>query len=324
MTNTPPSFSLVLGAGGTVGLAYHAGVLKALAEVGGLEAADAEVIVGTSAGAFVAAYLRSGFTSDDLWQLALGTHPSMSALTDEDLERRRREVFTPAWGTPTELVGRAVGTSFALLRILGLPAVRVPAAVRHRFPAGMFTMAAADDQLAAELPAEFPARPLWLCAYDLVRRERVVLGGAAPSNLTLPRAVLASCAIPGLFRPVRDGRRVLVDGGVASTTNLDLVAKQTVPLVITVAPMAYDPRRAPGRADQLTRRRACVALKHEANVVRAAGHDVWLLRPGRDEIRAHGRNFMRLDDGASEAIARLSYEHAARAIEQRVAARPAA
>src|SRR3954452_22290698 len=72
---------LVLGGGGMVGLAYHAGVLRALEELGGFRPADADLIVGTSAGSVAGAYLRSGWSTEDFWQLALGTHPELEGLT---------------------------------------------------------------------------------------------------------------------------------------------------------------------------------------------------------------------------------------------------
>src|SRR5690349_19155028 len=52
---------LVLGAGGVVGHAFHAGVLAALEDVAGFDARDADLIVGTSAGSVVGALLRAGF-----------------------------------------------------------------------------------------------------------------------------------------------------------------------------------------------------------------------------------------------------------------------
>ena len=121
---------------------------------------------------------------------------------------------------------------------------------------------------------EWPGKDLWLCAYDLVRRERVVLGNGSPTTLDVPHAVLASCAIPGMYRPVRDDRRVLVDGGVTSTTNLDLVVPRPRGLVIVVAPMAYETSESHRPADQLTRRRAARALAHEMRLARDAGNEI--------------------------------------------------
>ena len=54
-----PGIALVLGAGGTVGHAFDAGVLSALAEVVGRDARQAD-FVGTLAGSAVAALLRAG------------------------------------------------------------------------------------------------------------------------------------------------------------------------------------------------------------------------------------------------------------------------
>jgi len=56
---------LVLGAGGIVGHAFHAGVLAALAEVTGWDPREAEVVVGTSAGSVVGALLRAGMSAED-------------------------------------------------------------------------------------------------------------------------------------------------------------------------------------------------------------------------------------------------------------------
>src|SRR3954468_2957293 len=56
---------LVLGAGGIVGQASHAGVLQALAEVG-CDPASAEIVVGTSAGSLVGGLLRRGVPVSEL------------------------------------------------------------------------------------------------------------------------------------------------------------------------------------------------------------------------------------------------------------------
>src|SRR5688572_27660471 len=103
---------LVLGAGGTVGIAYHAGVLHALEEVGGWAADDADLMVGTSAGSVVGAYLRSGWTTDDLWQLALGTHAELGSLTG--LGPDRRGILTPNFRGPFDLWRRVMGSAFVV------------------------------------------------------------------------------------------------------------------------------------------------------------------------------------------------------------------
>ncbi|MEO6025656.1 MAG: patatin-like phospholipase family protein, partial [Candidatus Binatia bacterium] len=63
---------LVLGAGGATGHAFHIGVLSALEEATGWDPRTADVIVGTSAGAVIAALLRGGLSPRDLAARALG------------------------------------------------------------------------------------------------------------------------------------------------------------------------------------------------------------------------------------------------------------
>ena len=216
----------MLGAGGTVGLAYHCGVLHALAEVGGVRADDAELIVGTSAGSVIGAYLRSGWTTDDLWQFALGIHPTLASMSPDELEGRQRALFVPAWATPRELARRGVGSAYVLARsVVRGPQIPIPASLRRRFPGGLFAMAEGERRFADELPEEWPDRPLWLCAVDISSGRRVVLGRAGSPRVGLREAVMASCAIPGVYKPVRIGGKTLVDGGARSTTNLDLASK---------------------------------------------------------------------------------------------------
>ena len=77
--------ALVLGAGGTVGHTFHAGVLSALAEVVGWDARQADIVVGTSAGSAVAALLHAGMPPTDL--LKRGSRLPLSA-EGEALVRR--------------------------------------------------------------------------------------------------------------------------------------------------------------------------------------------------------------------------------------------
>ena len=61
-----PKVAVVLGAGGTVGHAFHAGVLTALHDELGWDARRADLLVGTSAGSIVASMLRAGMPAADL------------------------------------------------------------------------------------------------------------------------------------------------------------------------------------------------------------------------------------------------------------------
>jgi NTE family protein len=302
---------LVLGAGGVVGMDYHAGVLHALVEEGGLEPASADLIVGTSAGSVVGSLLRSGWTAADLWSFALGTHPMVADLPPHEVERRRRATLSPRFDTPFEAARLAVGSAYVLARsVLRVPVPQVPRPIARRFPGGLFTIQEAEERLTEVLPEVWPDDPLWLVAVDLVSGRRVVLGRRGAPEVGLHTGVLASCSIPGVYPPVRAGEAVLVDGGAHSSTHLDLAARAGCDLIVGVAPMAYDPADAPGRLERVARRWPTRALAGEAREARARGAQVLLVRPGAADLRHHGMNAMRPDDDA--AIARAAYESTCR------------
>jgi NTE family protein len=301
---------LVLGAGGTVGLAYHSGVLRALEQVGGVAPQDADLIVGTSAGAVIAAYLRSGWTTEDLWALAMGTHPVLSGLTPDEVELRRDQLFTPSFRSLPDLVRRGLGSAFVVARTVSrLPAPRAPGPLRRIFPGGLFDMTEGHRRFNEDLPLGWPTKPLWLCAVDIVSGRRVVLGRAGAPFASLHEGVMASCAIPGFYRPVQVGNMTLVDGGAHSTTNLDLAGKANCDLIIASVPMAWDTSAAPCAAHQLGRRFAARRLAAEVSQARGRGSRVLLLRPTKAEITAHGLNFMRREGW--EKVAAMAYDAAA-------------
>ena len=298
---------LVLGAGGMVGMSYHAGVLRALEIEGGFAPAAADLIVGTSAGAVIGAYLRAGWTTEDFWLLALGTHPQVDPLTSE---RAQPEIFVPTFRTPIDLARRAVGSAYVLGRSLVRVPLRLPPIMSRMFPGGMFTMAEGRRRLEEELPEEWPDGELWLCAVDINSGRRVVLGRPGSAKATLRQAVMASTAIPGVYPPVAVRRMTLIDGGAHSTTNLDLAVKAGCELIICVAPMAFDTAEPPGPLAQLVRRIPARQLSGEVDFARRRGAQVLMIRPDAAELRLHGLNLMRPD--GLDRIARAAYDATAR------------
>ncbi len=92
------------------------------------------------------------------------------------------------------------------------------------YPDGLLAGRKFAARLAALLgparPAEALTVPFASVAFDLFARRPVVLSGDVPVDL----AIRASCAVPIMFRPVRAGGRVLVDGGVADRAGLSALA----------------------------------------------------------------------------------------------------
>lgn len=315
---------LVLGAGGTVGLAYHAGVLRALDEVAGFAPDDADLVIGTSAGSVAAAYVRTGWSTQDLYDVAMGTHPSVDGLSMEELDTRSRGILERRFDDPFTLLRRAIGSAYVAGRSfvrLPAPMLRAPDALQKAFPGGLFANAEGKRRFAEELPVGWPEKDLWLCTYDIHRGRRVVLGRPTrrprPSHAplaSLQQAVLASCAIPGVYPPSQIGSLTLVDGGVWSTTNLDLAAKAGCDLIIGVAPMAYDTvGPLPNPVTQLIRRVPARMLVGEMAEARRRGAEVLLIRPSAGELRIHGSNLMRR--AGWERVARAAFEGTAKLLE---------
>ncbi|MGA2211145.1 MAG: patatin-like phospholipase family protein [Acidimicrobiales bacterium] len=282
--------ALVLGAGGLVGVAHHAGVVCALADEIGFDDEDADLVIGTSAGSAVAAYLRSGWKPRDLMARA------------SDL---RDAAPGAIGGGALDLLRHGIGSAYVVARatvrvpsVLSLPPVGL---LRRAFPAGVVTMGEGPNILERELPRTWPERPLWLATYDLVSRRRVVLGRPGEPYVALSAAVRASCAIPGVYAPVRAADGVLVDGGAWSLVNLDLASLAGCDTVVCVAPMSYDPDRPPDPRDRMVREVSTRALVRATARLRRQGIRVVTLSPGPREVAAQGVNLMRSTDLARVA-----------------------
>jgi NTE family protein len=269
----PRRVGLVLGAGGPVGHAFHAGVLRALQRGLGWDARRAHLIVGTSAGAQVGALMRAGMDGEDLAARVCG----------EPLRDRAREVarhwIRPCHRTPdADLPRRRSPAALGLL----LDALRRPA----RFGLGrLFTALAPEgrvrlDAQAAGLQRVFghswPERGLWLTSVHLDSGDRVAFGAPGAPSIDVGTAVACSGAVPGVHVPVRWGGRRYVDGGMHSLTHLDLLDGVGLDLVVVLSPLSmFAPLRALLRRDinNLERKVPVLAFEPRAAALRAMGYN---------------------------------------------------
>ena len=83
-----PKVGLVLGAGGLVGLAHHAGTLAALENDLRWDPRSADVIVGSSAGSVIGTLLRSGISALDLaaWCASTSDDPLLAQVRQMEEE----------------------------------------------------------------------------------------------------------------------------------------------------------------------------------------------------------------------------------------------
>ena len=77
--------------------------------------------------------------------------------------------------------------------------------------------------------------PLGIIATDLTEGKRVILRSGS-----IAKAVRASCAIPGIFKPVEIDGRLMVDGGVLEMVPARAVKEMGAGLVIAVDVGSYE------------------------------------------------------------------------------------
>lgn len=303
-----PRIGLVLGAGGAVGHAFHAGVLAAVADTTGWDPRDAEVIVGTSAGSLVGALLRAGASAPDLAARATGAPLSSEGRRLVARAEAAREHLPAIPSRPARRRVPAMSAPGALARAALQPWSARPGALAAAFlPEGSVPTELVSAAL-RPLFAGWPDAPLWINAVQLDTGRRVTFGRDPGHATTVADAVAASCAIPGFFAPVLiDGVRY-VDGGAHSLTNADLVAGLELDLVVVSSPMSVAAAGLRFAPDQPARRLARFALGREVARVRRNGTPVLTFQPTVADLAVMGLNAM--DEARRAPVTRTAYTSA--------------
>jgi len=295
------SKAVVLSGGGPVGIAWETGLAAGLARKGVI-LADAQLILGTSAGSSVGA------------QLALG----------RDLEEqlaRYRSVGTraaqgsgdaPPGGTGIPGTAAPADRMARLMALIGDAMNEGGSPLDARKAVGRFALEAdtIDEERFVEAFRYLAGEPWPACfrctAVDTETGELRVWDKEA--GVELDRAVASSCAVPGVFPPITlDGRRYM-DGGVRSGASADLAAGHDRVILVTL--MGPERQVVPGDDDRLAAMRARAA--HEIATVREAGGAVEMLAPDKSSAEIMGMNLMDASLGPAAAEAGVAQgEHAA-------------
>lgn len=203
--------ALVLGGGGVAGIAWETGLVAGLAE-GGIDVADADLIVGTSAGSVIGAQLAAGKSAQGMLEELLS--PEGNAVVTQ-------LVFDP----PTVIAIFQKWSAFDKMTEAGCAEIGAMALAAK-------TMAeeAWVSSYAKRFAGEWPEQRLVMTAVDA--DTGAFQTWDRESRVPLALAITSSCTVPGLVPPVTINGKRYMDGGVRSGTNADLAEGHDTILII--------------------------------------------------------------------------------------------
>jgi NTE family protein len=236
--------ALVLGGGGFTGGVYEIGALRALDLMAVNRTVNQfDVYVGTSAGSFLAALTANGVTPEEMMRVVNQQVPTPFRDVDRGtLMRPNALEFAQATALlPLRMLGLA-RNKLGQLRSSSL--IDIAVGIAEALPSGLYDGHGIQKYLEAVLgdpdrvnDFRLLENDLYLTATDLDTCERIVLGGPDWDDVPISRAVAASSALPMVYKPVEIKGRHLVDGGLRSTTNVDVAVEAGAKFVIVVNPL---------------------------------------------------------------------------------------
>jgi len=236
--------ALVLGGGGFTGGVYEIGALRALDLLAVNRTVNQfDVYVGTSAGSFVASLAANGVTPEEMMRVVNQQVPTPFRDVDRStLMRPNYLEFVQATALfPLRMLGLARNV---VSQIRSTSVVDLAVGLAEALPSGVYDGSAIEHYLEQVLgdpdrhnDFRLLENELYLTATDLDTCERIVLGAGDWDDVPISQAVAASTALPMVYKPVEIKGRHLVDGGIRSTTNVDLAVEHGAKFVIVVNPL---------------------------------------------------------------------------------------
>jgi NTE family protein len=281
-TKKQPTKALVLGGGGTTGIAWEMGLLLGLHEVG-IGVTDADLIIGTSAGSVVGAQITSGLNLEDLYALQI-----------RPLEETKEQVVPFDGATLVQVLTAGAGaadaqTARARVGAEALAARTMPEKARL-------------DIIAARLPVQhWPNKQrLVITAVDAQTGALVLFDQDSAVPLLL--AVAASCAVPGIYPPTTIGGHRYIDGGVRSGTNADLAKGSKLVLILSTGTLDFSAVGGQASSPRMT-------FEDERAELQQAGAQVLVITPDEASVAARGPNPLDSSRRASSATAGRAQGH---------------
>jgi predicted acylesterase/phospholipase RssA len=236
--------ALVLGGGGFTGGVYEIGALRAFDLLAvNRTVNDFDIYVGTSSGSFVASMLANGVTPEEMMRVLNKALPS--PIPDPKLRNLLRPNYRAFARRAALLPLRVVGVARHLAMNLGETSmVDVATGIAEGLPSGIYRNRGLEKYMAEVLSEDGRSDDfrklgpeLLITATDVDTAERLVLGKDEWADVPISKAVGASTALPIVYEPVELKGRQLMDGGIASTTNVDVAVAAGAKFIVVVNPL---------------------------------------------------------------------------------------
>jgi NTE family protein len=236
--------ALVLGGGGVTGGVYEIGALRALDLLAVNRTVNQfDIYVGTSAGAFVAALAANGVTPEEMMRVVDQQAPT--PFRDINMGTVLSPTYAE-WAKAAALMPlRVAGLARKLAgNVRAISVMDIVLGLAEGLPSGVYSAAGVERYLNDVLgdpdrTNDFRKLPneLYLTATDLDTCERIVFGEEDWDDVPIARAAAASTALPMVYKPAEIKGRHLIDGGVRSTTNVDIAVERGAKFIIVVNPL---------------------------------------------------------------------------------------
>ena len=223
ITIQPPRLKVgvVLGGGGAKGAA-HIGVLKYIEEMG----IPVDYVAGTSMGSIIGGFYALGYSPDELTELIAGMNWSEyignkidRSMMSEEMRQRNSTVMLQIPFSDESLFDHDPNSTF----ISQLPS----AYVNNSSLVNLFNDLCVGYQ--EEMDFNDLPIPFACVATDMITGKEVVLRRGS-----VPTAMRASMAIPGVFSPVMIDDKVLVDGGLVNNFPADVLREMGADIIIGI------------------------------------------------------------------------------------------
>jgi predicted acylesterase/phospholipase RssA len=337
--------ALVLAGGAVTGGAFEAGGVKALNDYfTNFKITDFDIFVGVSSGSLIAAPLVAGLSPESILRSFYGSSRRFSRLK----RRHYYKLNLVDWITsPLSYLSKVMASSLLYLKKgeLELPPIL------SMLPSGVFDNSPLEEYFRKNiernhltndfaLTKRLTGKSLYICATTLDNAKRVVFGPDEKNDVSISRAIQASTAMPGFYKPARIDGVDYVDGGVRETAHIDIAVKKGAQLIVCYNPFRpFDPseiekylkqkKSKSENQDRIAERgmgavilqmvraffytRLHVTLDHFRNDPNFKG-DIILIEPRADDVAFYGLNPIYLSNRVDAT--RLGFESVRNSIDQ--------